>query len=206
MRMPNRLVVVWGCLACMPALAAEFPHWYAGGAFGGSQFDLEDEARQVDADLVQGGSFASSSTRVRKDSDSGLKVYGGYSWSRYLGIEFGFISPGEGVLETRTPGELFVGKVDASGWFGQFVATLPLGKGWSVHAKGGPFAWKLEGDLDSTSTNTSIVAKNDGFDFTIGAGLGYEINEQTGARVEFERFQFGDDAFDYISAGLLFRF
>ena len=121
-------------------------------------------------------------------------------------MEFGFVSPGEALLQTQVPGEIFVGKVEASGWFGAFVGTLPLGKGFSLHAKGGPFAWKLEGDLDSTTTATSVVGKSDGFDFMLGAGVGYEINEDVGARFEFERFQLGDDSFDYISAGLLFRF
>jgi len=121
-------------------------------------------------------------------------------------VEVGFVSPGEAVLQTQTGGELFVGGLDVSGWFAEFVATLPLGKGFSVHAKAGPFAWQMEGDLNSTTTNTSIVGDNDGFDFTAGVGLGYEINEQVGARLEFERFQVGDNEFDYFSAGLLFRF
>jgi OmpA-OmpF porin, OOP family len=208
MRAQTRFASLLGSLmllTCPPVFAAEGAHWYAGVSFGGSQFDLDDQARQIDADLVLGGA-ASSSTITRKDSDSGLKAYGGYSWSKYFGVEFGFVSPGEAVLQTQVPGELFVGAVDVSGWFGAFVATLPLGKGFSVHAKGGPFAWKLESDLNSTTTTTSVVGKNDGFDFMLGAGLGYEINEDVGARFEFERFQVGDDSFDYISAGLLFRF
>ena len=205
MRIPIHAVLCSSLLlAASAASAHEGAHWYAGVSFGGSQFDLDDAAQQIDADLALGGT--ASSTTTRKDSDSGLKAYAGYSWSKNFGVEFGFVSPGEAVLQTQAPGEFFVGAIDVSGWFGAFVATLPLGKGFSVHAKGGPFAWKLEGDLNSTTTTTSIVGKNDGFDFMLGAGVGYEINEDVGARFEFERFQVGDDSFDYISAGLLFRF
>lgn len=209
MRAPDRFVVLtatFAMLACGAASAAESNGWYAGISYGGSQFDLDHEAQQIDADLVQGGAVTASSTTTRKDSDSGLKAYGGYSWSKHFGVEFGFVSPGEGVLQTQTPGEFFVGKVEVSGWFGAFVATLPLGEKFSVHAKAGPFAWRLEDDLSSTTTPTSVVRKDDGMDFMVGAGAGYEINEEIGARFEFERFQIGDDSFDYISAGLLFRF
>jgi len=208
MRVRTRFASLLGSLAliaCPTAFAAEDAHWYVGASFGGSQFDLDDQARQIDSDLVLGGA-ASSSTTTRKDSDSGLKAYAGYSWSKNFGVEFGFVSPGEASLQTQVPGELFIGAVDVSGWFGAFVATLPLGNGFSVHAKAGPFAWKIDADLHSTMTTTSVVNKNDGFDFMAGAGLGYEINEDVGARFEFERFQVGDDSFDYISAGVLFRF
>lgn len=207
MRLPSLYLGTVLMLACQSLMAEEeVPRWYAGGSFGGSRFDFDHTARQIDSDLVNGGSFASSSTSVRDDDDSGLKAYFGYNFSKYFGGEFGFISPGQPVLQTQTPGELFVGGIDVSGWFAEFVATLPLGAGFSAHAKVGPFAWRLDGALPSTTTSTAVVGKDDGIDFTAGVGLGYAVNERVGARLEFEKFQVGDDEFDYISAGLLVRF
>lgn len=192
-------------LTCLHAMA-EDPPWYVGGSFGGSKFDFDGTANLIDGDLVSGGFFASSSTVVSDDNDSGLKAYVGYQFSKYFGGEFGFFSPGQPVLRTQTPGEVFVGGVDVSGWFAEFVATLPLGGGFSAHAKAGPFAWRVDARLPSTTTTTSVVGKYDGVDFTAGVGLGYAINDQVGARIEIERFQFDDDDIDYISAGLLIRF
>lgn len=208
MRLPSKPSLYLGAvlvLAC-PPLMAEDPRWYVGGSFGGSSFDFDGTAQQIDSDLVNGGFFASSSTVVSDDDDSGLKAYAGYQFSKYFGGEFGFFSPGQPVLRTQTPGQTFVGSVDVSGWFAEFVATLPLGGGFSAHAKAGPFAWRVDTRLPSTTTTTSVVGKYDGIDFTAGVGLGYAINDQVGARIEIERFQFDDDDIDYISAGLLIRF
>lgn len=209
MRLPSKPSLYLGvavALACSPVIAEDELRWYAGGSFGGSKFDFDGTARKIDSDLVNGGSFPSSSTSVSDDDDTGLKAYFGYQFSRYLGGEFGFFSPGQPVLRTQTPGQVFVGSIDVSGWFAEFVATLPLGTGFSAHAKAGPFAWRLDARLPSTTTSTSVVGKYDGVDFTAGVGLGYAINDRVGARIEVERFQFDDDDIDYISAGLLVRF
>lgn len=209
MRAPSKLSLYFGlviALACQPLMAEEESHWYVGGSFGGSKFDFDGIAGKIDSDLVSGGSFASSSTTVTDDDNTGVKAYAGYQFSKYFGGEFGFFSPGQPVLRTQTPGQLFEGSVDVSGWFAEFVATLPLGGGFSVHAKAGPFFWRVDTRLPSTTTSTSVVNKFDGIDLTAGLGLGYAINDQIGARLEIERFQFEDDNIDYISAGLLIRF
>lgn len=209
MRLPSKLslpLVLVMALCATPLMAGETLPWYVGGSFGGSKFDFDGIAGKIDSDLVNGGTFASSSTTVTDDDDTGLKAYAGYQFSKYFGGEFGFFSPGQPVLRTQTPGEVFVGSVDVSGWFAEFVATLPLGGGFSVHAKGGPFFWRVDTRLPSTTTSTSVVNKFDGIDLTAGVGLGYAINDQIGARLEIERFQFDDDTIDYISAGLLIRF
>ncbi|HEY5931214.1 MAG TPA: outer membrane beta-barrel protein [Burkholderiales bacterium] len=209
MPLPSKLSLYLGlaiALACPPLLAEETLPWYVGGSFGASKFDFDGIAGKIDSDLVNGGTFPSSATSVTDDDDIGLKGYVGYQFSKYFGGEVGFFSPGQPTLRTQTPGELFVGSVDVSGWFAEFVATLPLGEKFSVHAKAGPFFWRVDSRLPSTTTSTSVVNKYDGIDLTAGVGLGYAINDQIGARLEIERFQFDDDTIDYISAGLLIRF
>lgn len=192
-----------------PALApAAQPGWYFGASFGGTKFDMEETARQIDADLVFSGAAATSLTTVRDDGDSGLKGYLGYQFSRFLGIEIGYANLGEAILQTVTtgPNDLFSGQVEVHGWQTSLVASIPLGLGFSAHAKGGPFSWKKEGFLPSLSGTNAITGKFDGFDWSAGAGISYEVVKGMALRVEFERFKVDDDEVDYVSSGLVFSF
>jgi hypothetical protein len=169
---------------------------------------MDDKARQVDADVILTGGAVTSSTTVRDDSDSGIKVYGGYNFSRFIGIEIGYVNLGEAILQTSTttPNDLFIGQAELNGWHAGVVASVPLLWGFAVHAKAGPFAWREEVFLPSASTGNAVAGKTDGFDWMAGAGVSYEIVNGMELRVEFERFQVDDDEVDYISSGLLFRF
>jgi opacity protein-like surface antigen len=197
-----------GLLAWPTLSSAAQPGWYFGVSFGGTKYDMDDTARQIDSDLVFSGSFATSSTTVRDDADSGLKGYFGYNFSRFLGIEIGYANLGEAILQTVTtgPADLFVGQVEVHGWQTNLVASLPLGLGFAAHVKGGPFAWKQEGLLPSLSGTDAITGKFDGFDWSAGAGISYEVVKGMALRVEFERFKVDDDEVDYVSSGLLFSF
>lgn len=197
---------LFGMLA-WPALSpAAQPGWYFGAAFGGSKFDMDDKARQIDADLLL-TSGVTASTTVRDDADSGIKGYAGYNFSRFLGIEIGYVNLGEATLQTATTApDLFIGPAEVHGWYTGLVANIPLAFGFAVHAKGGPFAWKEEVLLPSVSTTNAVAGKFDGFDWTAGAGISYEVVKGVAIRVEFERFKVDDDEVDFISSGLLFSF
>jgi opacity protein-like surface antigen len=212
-RMPNAVARILGlCLSGLVAwpgtTVAAQPGWYIGAAFGGSTFDMDELSRKIDADLVLTSGVASSSTTTRDDSDSGIKGYFGYNFSRFVGVEIGYVNLGEAILQTitTTPDDLFIGAAEVHGWHAGLVANIPLAFGFSVHAKAGPFAWKQEVLLPSTASTNAVAGKSDGFDWTAGAGISYEAVKGVSIRVEFERFQVDDDEVDYISSGLLFSF
>lgn len=197
-----------GLLVSPAVSSAAQPGWYFGVSFGGTKYDMDDTARQIDSDLVFSNSATTSSTTVRDDADSGIKGYFGYNFSRFLGLEIGYANLGEAILQTVTtgPDDLFVGQVEVHGWQTNLVASIPLGFGFAAHAKAGPFAWKKEGFLPSLTSTDAVVGKFDGFDWAAGAGVSYEVVKGMALRVEFERFKVDDDEVDYVSSGLLFSF
>jgi OOP family OmpA-OmpF porin len=173
---------------------------YLGASFGQSDFDLD-----------------CTGLTTCDTKDSAWKVFGGYMFMPYFGIEGAFVDLGK----ATGSGTTFVGKgtpltvtgtLKAAGFGLWGVGALPVGNG-SVFAKLG-FA-SLENEIEATGSAGGAFAsgsdKTTSTDFAFGIGGQYYFTPNFGARIEWERFKgkIPDDEkydIDFLSAGLVYRF
>lgn len=113
-------------------------------------------------------------------NDTGWKLFTGGKFSRYFGVELGYVNLGE----AHTNG----GRVEAEGVNAVLVGSIPLGDRFSVFAKGGTiYGWTRTRDtVVSPATNGS----DNGFNWTYGVGAQYDIDHAWAVRTDWDRYSF----------------
>lgn len=165
------------CAALLGAAAAHAEGLSVGGSLGSSHYKGDDI-----------GGLATDR------SDTGGKLYGGYSFTPNLGLELGYAQLGK----FSSP----AGEAKARGTYLDAVGTVPLGNNFSALGRVGVFGSRVE--------NTAIGATDSGTGWKVGAGVQYDFDKNLGVRGEWERYRV--DAFDtksnvdMYSVGLNYRF
>lgn len=168
---PLILILGTGLLG-LPAVSQAESQWYVGGSVGQSdvdEFGIDDE-------------------------DTGFKVFGGYKFNEYFGLELGFVDLGE--LESGT------NELDVDGVSFGAVGTLPLSEKFSVHGKAGVFAW----DADTRGAIGTRFSDDSDTDPFYGVGLGYQFDKNWSVIGEWERYEIDDFDADLLSVGFAYRF
>ncbi|MFQ5545745.1 MAG: outer membrane beta-barrel protein [Acidiferrobacterales bacterium] len=150
-----------------PLARAQGGGWYAGGSLGSSDDDVLDQ------------------------TSSGFKVFGGFQFTRHLGVEFALVDLGE-FDSLGLPNAL-----EQYGLAYEIVGIVPIGDRGAFFGKVGFFDWSV--DFLSRTVD-------EGTDTTYGVGGEYVPNKW-GLRVELERFTdvSGGDV-DLFSIGAVYRF
>ena len=138
---------------------------YVGGNVGGSQ--------------LRGGNVGGLAT---DRSDTGYKLYGGYSFNPYFGLETGYADLG------RFDGD--GGRLRARGLFFDAVGSFPLGNNFSALGRLGVFTGRLKQDLNASAIGGPSSAHDTGTSYKLGAGLQYDISKAVAVRGEWERYRF----------------
>ena len=134
--------------------------------------------------------FGAGSTddKILSESDTGIKLFGGYEFNQYVAVEGAFVDLGDFVF----------GFFDQSGTALEVVGYWPVGEEFKLFAKAGIFAWDLE---------VVGFTADDGTDPTFGVGGQWAFAEHWAARAEYERFMdIGDGDVDFLSVSVLYRF
>lgn len=127
-------------------------------------------------------------------SDQGWKAFIGGSAGRILGWEAGYVDLGKFTTGSGA-------SIKPKGWNADILAGAPLGP-VNPFVKVGAFYADVEGP----------TTKDRSWDWTYGAGVGFDFNKNVGMRVEYERFQVdNNDAiphskFDMASVSLIGKF
>ncbi|MCP3941833.1 MAG: porin family protein [Desulfobacteraceae bacterium] len=215
-----RRVLFWITLASMVAMVSlssavaeekkpqKPAQWYMGAGYMSTTFDTD----------------ITPLTATLDDEDHGFKVFGGFRFNDYVGIEMTYANFGEASLKGNT-GDTFAAngitysflrdnssvtqKVWALSVGGVFF--LPLDKVTGVKqlkwitpfGKIGSYYW--DSDLEASNTSGSVSASDNGVDLFFGLGLDINLPRNFVIRGEWERYN-GDDDIDAWSANLLFRF
>jgi opacity protein-like surface antigen len=123
--------------------------------------------------------------------DWAWKLFLGYRFNRFLGLELGYANLGEFDVtlaeETESP--------EVEGFNLSALATLPLGDQFGLFAKGGGYAWRSHLPLP-------LAERDEGVDFTFGGGLMFRFTPHVALRAEWERFRVDSERLDLISVGL----
>ena len=165
-------VACTGLFLSAPAVCGEDSGWYAGAQLGTTSSD----------DFVGANDDGSLSMLSTDDSDTSYRVFGGYNFNPFVGVEAGYEDHGEtsftaesdgtgGSWEAGSVGTLFA----ADSWFAAVVGRWPLGDRWALFGRVGIASWET---TETWTEPGGVSSETDsGSDVTYGAGVEYDIGE-----------------------------
>ncbi len=159
-----------------------FDGWYAGVGIGQSNYNDVDET--------------SANTRTE-----GWKVYGGYQFNKYLGVEGGYTNLND---MTGTKGTVRT-EVDTDAWSLSAVLSYPVTDKLSVMGKAG-VAYMLADVQTKNGSALTVTKGDDGYEPTYGVGVKYAVFDNLDLRAEWDRYDRSNMNIDLISAGMAVKF
>lgn len=119
----------------LPALAQDDSYFYGGLSVGQSRAKIDDE--RITASLLAAGLTTTGMTVDERSA--AYKLFGGYQFNRYLGVEGGYFNLGKfGFTSTTTPAGTLSGQIKLRGLNLDLVGTLPLVENLSLIGRGCP--------------------------------------------------------------------
>lgn len=222
------LAAVVGMTVSTSVFSEEQVGFYIG--VGGGQSEVDDLASltvsdaQFVADIIDPGAVITSGTSEKDDTDTGVKLFLGYSFNEYFALEASYIDLGEastsvtgsGLDSFATPFTGTIeGEFEVDGFALSAVGSYPFTDAFSIFGKAGVFKYETDFKASlSTSLGLSVSVSDDesGTEITYGVGLNYRFNDNFSLRAEWERFPEleapleGEDDVDLISASLVIGF
>ena len=131
--------------------------------------------------------------------DSGWKVFGGFDFARFLGVEASYRDLGtfDQTLGTNSiSADLKVYDVEARG-------ILPVGKALELFAKLG--YGNIMADIETSDGITTVSGSDDNWEILYGVGVAIKLGEGFAVRAEWEEWDV-DTSLNGFSVGASFRF
>ncbi len=180
-----------GSLIAASSLAQDAGYAYGGLSVGRADARIDED--RLSARLLSPG-LSTSSTLV-DDKSTGYKLFGGYQFNRYLGVEAGYFNLGKfGFTSDTAPAGTLDGRVKLQGFNLDLVGTLPLSERWSVLGRVGAQTTEARGRFNGTGAVgvTDVRSSDRNTGYKLGAGLQYEVNRSFLVRGEAERYRVND--------------
>lgn len=181
-----------GCLGAASAAAQDGSSYFYGGLSVGQSRARIDEQR-ISAGLL--GSGLATTAMSRDERDTAYRLFGGYQFNRYFGLEAGYFRLGEfGFAATTAPAGTLSGRIRLQGANTDLVGTWPLTERLSVIGRvGAQYAQARAnftgsgavGVLDPNPRKNEVNPK-------LGIGLQYELTRSFFVRGEAERYRIND--------------
>lgn len=159
-----------------------FDGWYAGFGFGQSKY----------------GDITATSANTRTE---GWKVYTGYQFNKYLGVEGGYANLNDMTARTGS----VTTNMDSDAWTLAAVGSYPLTDKFSLTAKLGA-AYVLTDKNVKVGTALTQRTGDDGYQPNYGVGVSYALVDNFKLRAEWERFDLDDINIDLMTAGFTVAF
>ena len=175
--MLKRTIVSLATLAALsaPAFGAQLVAPGESGFYGGAGIGRSDA--EVNGVGITGD-----------DKDTAWKLFGGYQFNRYLGVELGYHDLGG--ISAAGPGGA-VG-FDSTAWSGALVGSIPFAQRFAGFGKIG--LARTETDQAGVLGGAVVAGSERNTDVTYGLGLRYDFTKTFGVRGEWERFRAGGGA------------
>ena len=173
--------------AAMAAHADSQPGFYMGAGFGTTKLD-DDSFDGVDFD----------------DSDTGFKVFGGYSFNPYFAVEASYFDLGEagGNFDDIVGPISF--DVGVSGFGASAVGVLPVSDMFSVFAKLGYATYDVDAHVSISGLGSGSDSQSES-DMTYGIGGAMSFG-QFGVRLEYEAIDVDAGDANMLSLSGVYRF
>lgn len=186
-----RLLAVAGLGSAGAAIAQDGGYFYGGVGIGQSRANIDDT--RIANSLLGAGLTMDS---IRSDEkDTGYRLFGGYQFNRWFGVEAGYFRLGEfGFNATTTPAGTLDGRIKLHGFNLDLVATMPLTERFSLLARVGAQQARASDRfvgtgsvvvLDPSPSERKVNAK-------YGLGLQYAFTPDFLIRGEAERYRVND--------------
>jgi len=151
-----------------------------GNTFFGSEFDLEDEVKDI------------------SENSTGYKFFGGFSSDSFFQLEGGYRNLG--TVKVEVPGFSTTFESETTGWDVYGMGRFQIFNLIDLFAKAGAFFWKTESAFVGQTVGESGTA------FAWGLGAGVHLGP-IGVRLEWENFQVADpETLSMLSLGATFGF
>ncbi len=189
---------------------ADAPGWYLGANVGQSKAAIDND--RITNGLL--GAGITSTTISNEDRDTGYKIFGGYQFNRYLGLEGGYFDLGRFTFNAVTvPAGTLSGEIKLRGINLDLVGTLPITEKFSVFGRVGA-NYAEASDSFAGSGAVTVLNPNPNKRETngkVGLGLQYAFSDALAMRGEIERYRVNDAVgnkgdVDLVSVGLVYRF
>ena len=184
--------------------------WYGGSNVGRSSATIDDP--RITSGLA--GAGLTTTSIANRDRDTAYKIYGGYQFNPYIGLEGGYFDLGKFGFQANTlPLGTLDGNIRLRGFNLDAVGTLPLSEKFSALGRIGiNYAQARDsftgtGAVNVTNPNPSKRDTN----YKLGVGVQYAFNDALAMRAEIERYRINDAIgnrghVDVVSIGLVYRF
>jgi OOP family OmpA-OmpF porin len=190
--MKAKIAVIGAALVAASAFStAAMAEGYVGGAIGQSN-----------------ANYDCAGTLTCDNTDTAFKVYGGYMFMPYLGVEGAYFDLGKAKASFFDPGFGNVaGEIKANGFALYAVGAYPI-QDFLLFGKVGAASTKVK--VTAAAAGLSASDSETNTDIVWGLGAGYNIGKNFGVRLEWERFrakfQGEKSDIDMYSLGAHFRF
>ncbi len=128
------------------------------------------------------------------EDDTGGKIFGGYNFNDYFGIEGSYFDLGD-ISDSGSSAAI-------DGVSLAVIGKVPVSTNFSIFGKVGGHEW----DADTAGGVAGQVSSNSGNDVFYGVGLDYSINQVISLRGEVERYEVDDLDVDVATLGISFNF
>ena len=184
--------------------------WYGGANIGRSSATI-DNAR-ITSGLASSG--LNTTSIANRDRDTAYKIYGGYQFNKYIGLEGGYFDLGKfGFTANTLPLGTLNGNTRLRGFNLDAVGTLPLSERFSALGRIGinnaqaRDSFTGTGAVNVTNPNPSKRDTN----YKLGVGVQYAFSDALVMRAEMERYRVNDAIgnrghVDVVSVGLVYSF
>ena len=173
--------------ASMAARADVQPGFYMGAGFGSTKID-DDGFDDIDFD----------------DSDTGFKVFGGYSFNQYFAVEATYFDFGEASGSFDDFGDTVNFDVGVSGLAASAVGMLPVADMFTLFGKIGYASYDIDAHVDIVGVGSGSSSESES-DLMYGAGAALSFG-QFEARAEYEMINVDGGDANMISLSGLYRF
>jgi OOP family OmpA-OmpF porin len=183
-------------------------YYYLGGGVGQSRSKIHVD--RVAAGVL--GAGISAPAFERDDRDTGYKLFGGYQFNPYFGLEGGYFSLGRFAFNsTLVPPGTLAGQMKIMGLDVDAVGTWPMTPSFALLGRVGAQYAKVRDTFSGTGSAAGIAGNPSkrALNFKLGLGLQYEITRSVLLRGEVEHFRVtgpvsGHNGVNMISASLVF--
>jgi OOP family OmpA-OmpF porin len=182
-------LTVFAAFALSAAMAAQAdvkPGFYAGASVGTTK--LSDDA------------FDNSGIDI-DDTDTGFKIFGGYSFNDNFAVELSWFDLGE--VTGRDAGDSF--SVGVSGLNASAVGRLPLSETFSLFGKLGFASYDLDAHVNLAGIGSGSDSQSE-TDLTYGVGGALSFGGQWEVRLEWEAINVDNGDANMLSVGGMYRF
>ncbi|MDD2775881.1 MAG: OmpA family protein [Gallionella sp.] len=187
--------------------------WFMGANIGQSRTTIDDP--RITANLLAQG--LTTTAIADNNRDTGYKLFGGYQFNKYFGLEGGYFNLGQfGFLSTTLPAGSLAGNIKLQGLSFGTVGTLPITERFSAFGRLGLNYAQSRTSFSGTGAGLGVVPLNPNpnknqINYKLGLGVQYDVTPSLGMRAEVERYRVNDAIgnkgdVDLYTIGLIYRF